>query len=51
MTRIVCRVENCDNHQEPDTCQLDEITVKPSERQRGTDDTECGDFQPVDGRR
>mgnify|MGYP001005610181 CR=1 FL=1 len=52
MTEINCSVKHCiHNLHNKEMCELESITVIVPEqkKKRGTDDSGCGDFEPVEG--
>lgn len=46
MMRIICYVENCQNHKRSNECILENLNVAPKGKVKGTDDSDCLDFQP-----
>lgn len=49
-TKITCYVENCQNHQSGNRCILEHLDVGNKGHVKGTDDSDCLDFQPVGGK-
>lgn len=50
MTEIRCSVRHCTHNDHDRTkCELESIRVVVPERRKGTDDSSCGNFEPVEG--